>query len=223
MSNEPSDSPTPQSSSPPSPAADSSAVSATGSASESPSFFGDAGPQFDPELAAAEGPPVAPPAAEPKALIEWEQDTIEALLGLKGRALHAAIGVAEEDWRYTELDLAAIAPPLTRICNRYEPVQRLAAHADPLLLGMALFGYGVRSLEERAAMLRSLEAADTVPIEPLEEAAPPPAPPTPPRQTQHQPSVQGPPPAPASPTPPAPPRPGEADVDPELVDWTVGG
>jgi hypothetical protein len=204
----------PQSPSPSSPAAASSPASGTASRSEPPGFIGDAGPQFDPERAAAEPSPAAP-APEPAPLIEWEEDTIRALLTLKGRALHAGIGVADDDWRYTELDLAAIAPPLTRIANRYEPVQRLAKHADPLILLFALGGYGVRSLEERAAVLRALEPeADTVPIEPLEEPGftVPPQPPTP----------QGPPPANAQAPPPRPPRPAEADVDPEAVNWQVG-
>ena len=213
--------------SPSDPAGASSPASATASRSESPGFIGDAGPEFDPERAAAEPSP-APAPAEPAPLIEWEEDTVKALLTLKGRALHAGIGVADEDWRYTELDLAAIAPPLTRIANRYEPVQRLAKHADPLILLFALGGYGVRSLEERAAVLRALEPeADVEPIEPAadpEFTVPlqPPTPETPARQTQAR-STQGPPSVPAQPPAPRPPRPAEADLDPQAVEWRVGG
>jgi hypothetical protein len=212
--------PSPKTTRPPSPppspsdeAASSPASAPASPTSEPAGFIADAGPAFDPERAAEQLPP-AP--AEPAVLpppIEWEQDTIEALLSMKGRALHAGIGVADEDWSYTELDLAAIAPPLTRICNRYEPIQRLAKHADPLVLLFALGGYGVRSLEERAAFLRSLEPADVEPIEPL---------------AADQPINAA---APSAPPPPAPPvtpgqfEPGtvpQAPVDPEELQWQTG-
>jgi hypothetical protein len=172
------------------------------------------------------------PAPEPAAeqLVQWEEDTIRALLTLKGRGLHAAVGVAEEDWRYTELDLAAIAPPLARICNRYEPIQRFAKYSDPLTLAFAFGAYGVRSLEERQHEL-GVQAeldADTVPIEPLgpEDAVPSPPPaPAPPRQAANFPTVAAvPPPMQPSegPAPPPPPRPAEAPVDPTAVEWQVG-
>ncbi|MFI4950661.1 MAG: hypothetical protein ACHP7A_06450 [Caulobacterales bacterium] len=205
------------------------AVSSPGSATDSPSspppFIADAGPPFDPEAAAAEPPPAPPREPEaPANLIQWEQDTVEALLMLKGRAMHAGIGVAEHDWRYTELDLAAIAPPLTRIANRYEPVQRLAKHADPLILLFAVGGYGVRSLEERAAVLRLLEPEDTVEIQPADETAinagveqvPSPGAAAPTRwATSAQPG--------AAPAPAPPPRPAEADIDPNAVTWETQG
>jgi hypothetical protein len=176
-----------------------------------------------------------PPTPEPAAgqVVQWEEDTIRALLTLKGRGLHAAIGVAEEDWRYTELDLAAIAPPLARICNRYEPIQRFAKYSDPLTLAFAFGAYGVRSLEERQQELRAQEELDagTAPIEPLgpEDAVPPPSPPpqapAPPRQAANFPATTtGPPPMQPSegPAPPLPPRPAEAPVDPTAVEWQVG-
>ena len=220
-------SPSPQS--PPPGEEGSSRASSPASRSEPPGFIADAGPQFDPERAAAEPSPAPPPAAEPAPLIEWQPETIEALLMLKGRGLHAAIGVAEADWHYTELDLAAIAPPLTRICNRYEPIAQLAKYSDPLTLAFALGAYGVRSLEERQAAIRQLEGeADTRPIGPAEEVAvdhdvaAAPSPSTAPRQTQWATSAQGPPPAPAAAAPPPPPRPAEADVDPTQLEWEVG-
>lgn len=142
--------------------------------------------------------------------IEWEQDTVETLLRLQGRALHAGVGVAEADWLHTDLDLAAIAPPLTRICNRYEPIQALAKHADPLVLLLALGGYSVRSLEERAAVLRELEPADVEPIAPLEDqpinAAPPPPPTPATAPTQFEPATVP-----------------QADVDVEELDWSTAG
>lgn len=205
--------------------------------SEGASFIGDPGPEFDPEVAAAINagvPRAAPPppaAAEVPAPIVWEEETVEALLKLKGRGLHAALGVGEQDWLYTELDLAAIAPALTRICNRYEPIAQLAQHSDPLLLAFAFGGYGLRSIEERRRVLAEYPDDDGgVPEEALPSpetavpVAPPPAAPTPPRQSANFPTGPGGPP-PAQPTeqrPPAPPpRPAEAPIDPQAVDWQV--
>lgn len=213
---------TPPSPSPSDPgAADSSAASSAASPTSSGGFIADPGPTFDPEAAAAAPPPPIQD-AEPVAAIEWEQDTLESLLTLKGRAMHAAIGVGEDDWRYTELDLKAIAPPLTRIANRYEPIQRLAKHADPLVLFFAFGGYAVRSLEERAAVLRALEPADVEEIPPLSDDEPingpgtapagtPPPPPTPPVGSTGHVAV-----------PPAPPAPvQQADVDVEATEWST--
>lgn len=202
-------------------------------------FIADAGPEFDPEAAAAinaEVPRVAPPpAAAPEAPppIVWEEETVEALLRLKGRGLHAALGVGAEDWVYTELDLAAIAPPLTRICNRYEPIAQLAQHSDPLLLAFAFGGYGLRSIEERRRILAEYPDEDGgVPEQAMPSpetavpVAPPPAPPAPPRQAANFPTTAaGPPPAqPTEERPPAPPpRPAEAPIDPQAIEWQVQG
>jgi hypothetical protein len=157
---------------------------------------------------------------------------IGSLLGVKGRLLHATIGVSEQDWQYTDLDLQAIAPPLTRICNRYEPIRRYARYGDPITLATALAAYGTRSLLERSQELQARAAeGDTVPIAPAgEEGFPTPGaetPATPPRQAGSFPtSTPGPPPPmqpSEGPAPVPPPRPGEAPVDPAAVDWEVGG
>jgi hypothetical protein len=233
-------SPPPSPESAPSPSErDSSPALSTGSSPDAGSFIEDAGPEFDPEAAAEEMPP--PPTAADRsleAMVQWEEDTIAALLSLKGRGLHAAIGVTEEDWRYTELDLAAIAPPLTRICNRYEPIQRLAKYSDPMTLAFALGAYGVRSLEERQAELKRRALAyeegggdGTTVIPPADEPpVPPAAAPTPapaPRQAASFPtSAPGPAPPMQPSEGPAPvgePRPGEAPIDPAAVEWKVGG
>lgn len=235
----------PEQPSPASPRASDPAPSGEGSspvsppASETSEFVADPGPAFDPETAPPATPinagvPRTPPPAEAPAPIVWEEDTVEALLKLKGRGLHAALGVGEQDWLYTELDLAAIAPALTRICNRYEPIAQLAQHSDPLLLAFAFGGYGLRSIEERRRVLAAEYPDDDggVPEEALPSpetavpVAPPPAPaaPTPPRQSANFPTGPGGPP-PAQPTeqrPPAPPpRPAEAPIDPQAVDWQV--
>lgn len=230
MANEPEDHPSP--SPPPSrettppPGAASSAASARGSRSE---FVEDAGPEFDPEAAAAEAPPPPDPEAPPALEPEWEEQTIRDVLGIQGRLLHAAIGVAEEDWIHTDVDLQAIAPPLARIFNRYEPIRRYAGHADPLMLAIAFGSYGTRSLLERRQVLAAMAPEeDTQPIPPA-EAAPPPqpppaAPPPPPRQTQGAAPGQAPAMQPSEgPPPPPPPRPAEAEVDPTQMEWRVGG
>jgi hypothetical protein len=147
-------------------------------------------------------------------------------------------GVGEQDWLYTELDLAAIAPPLTRICNRYEPIARFAKYSDPLTLAFAFGAYGVRSLEERQAVLAEYQDEDGgAPIEQRPETAvpqapppgqppvPPPPAPAPPRQAGNFPTgPAGPPPMqPTEQRPPAPPpRPAEAPIDPQAVEWQVG-
>jgi hypothetical protein len=232
--------PSPSQSQPPSPSPSGAAASSRGSAagsrrSEPPPFVADVGPEFDPEAAPPPTPPIRD--AEPVQLVEWEEDTICALLTLQGRGMHAAIGVAEQDWRHTELDLAAIAPPLTRICNRYEPIAQLAKFSDPMTLAFALGAYGVRSLEERAAVIRELEEeADTRPIAPInadvpQQPPPPPAapaaaPPPAPRQAASFPSQTPGPPPPMQPTQgpaqPPPPRPAEAEVNPTELEWQVG-
>src|SRR3954447_26889334 len=129
--------------------------------SDSDPLVGDAGPAFDPDSPPApEQPPLA--AAEIlEGLPEWEEEVIGNLLGLKGRVLHALAGVAAEDWLYTELDLAAIVPPLVRILNRYEPPRRYAGHADPIMVAFGVGGYGLRSVIERQQALAAEEPPQT--------------------------------------------------------------
>lgn len=203
----------PQSQSDPDEAASSPASAPDSRTSEGAGFIADGGPTFDPERAAEQLPPPPLEATVLPPPVEWKEDTIEALLNLKGRAVHSLIGVADEDWRYTQLDLAAIAPPLTRICNRYEPVQQLAKHADPLLVLMALGGYSVRSLEERRAVFAELAEAEPQPIAPLADDQP----------------INGPQPPPPPPTPATAPRQfapasvPQADVDAETLEWSTAG
>lgn len=229
MPDEPSPSPAPSQASPPSPAEGSSPDSGRASQSDTAGFIADAGPAFDPEAAAAEAPPTPPPfAAEQLLELEWEEDAIKGLLGLQGRVLHAAIGVSEQDWTYTDLDLQAIAPPLTRICNRYEPIRQYARHADPVALATGLAAYATRSLLERRRELEeAAPAPDTEPIPPAGEAPVPSseAPAPPPRRGGSFPTAvpSGPPPPPSASPPPPPPRPAEAEVDASKVQWQVGG
>lgn len=227
MANEPTPSPTssPESDRQPGAAA-SSRASSRASQSEDP-FIADAGPQFDPEAAPA--PPPPPPVDAPlEQLAEWEETAIRSLLGVKGRVLHAAAGAAEQDWLYTELDLDAIAPPLTRIANRYEPVRRYAGFSDPVMVFIGMAGYATRSLVEARQAREAAEGdGGTRPIPPAAEApatAEPPRPDTPPRQAASMPSAPAGAPAPPmqpteGPAPAPPARPAEADVDPTAINW----
>jgi hypothetical protein len=96
------------------------------------------------------------PAPEPVAPVYpgWEEQTVEQFLLGFGAGVHMLIGQAESDWLMTRKDLERIAPPMTRIANRWEPALRLSPYADPLLVahGMALYGW--RSALERARALR---------------------------------------------------------------------
>jgi len=201
-------------------------------ASESSSFVEDTGPVFDAERAAAEPPPEPPPAEQAEQLLEeWEEEAIGSLLQLKGRVMHAGLGVAEEDWLYTELDLAAICPPLTRICNRYPAIRQYAGFADPITLVTAFGAYATRSmLERREELIRRASEETEVTIAPAEDAPVPeatpsvPAPPPPQRPSSFA-AGGGVPqePAPTS-TRAASPRgrPGEAEIDLDQVEWEVG-
>ncbi len=85
---------------------------------------------------------------------QWERETVEQILTGLGAGAHLLAGKAEHDWEMTEADLGRIAPPLTRIMNRYEPTARLAAHADPLMVAHGFALYGWRSALERQRALR---------------------------------------------------------------------
>ncbi len=150
---------------PDAPAAASAPLSTASSAA---SFVGDPGPDFEPGTEyAREG--FAPP--EPGAEIAgpapvelaWEEDSVRSILTAKGSAIHALAGVAEQDWLYTEADLMAIAPPLTRILNRYPVTQAAAGAGDELAVVIAFGGYGMRSYTERKAVLEDQEQAEELP------------------------------------------------------------
>jgi hypothetical protein len=93
----------------------------------------------------------------------WEPETVEQFLSGTGHGLHLLIGAGEKDWLMTRTDLDRIAPPLTRILNRYEPSLRASVYADPLLVAHGLGLYGWRSALQRQAALRARaeQAGDT--------------------------------------------------------------
>jgi hypothetical protein len=104
-------------------------------------------PPADPDPAVAAG---APP-------VVWDQQTVEQFLRGTGEGIHMLAGVAERDWQMTEKDLERIAPPLTRIANRYEAVLQLAPVADPLLVAHGMTLYAWRSTLERKRAVRDAQ------------------------------------------------------------------
>ena len=144
---------------------DSSTASEKASSADSP-FISDAGPGFNPEH--AEPGPEAPPSAELHSLPElepgWEEEVVQTLLTTQGQLMHGAIGVAEYDWLHTQADLVAIAGPLTRILNRYEPTRAAAAMGDPVALALGMGAYGVRSVRERQEVLKAIGEEEEVPV-----------------------------------------------------------
>lgn len=117
-----------------------------------------------PEGAPAEQQPVdGPEVLEPA--LRWEQDAVEDFLKGGGAILHLMIGAGEEDWKMTLEDLERIAPPLTRIANRWEPLAQLAPYADPLLVAKGFAIYGWRSALETARAKRDAQASPTAPRE----------------------------------------------------------
>jgi hypothetical protein len=84
----------------------------------------------------------------------WEQESVEQFLSGTGHGLHLLIGAGEKDWLMTRTDLDRIAPPLTRILNRYEPSLRASVYADPLLVTHGVALYAWRSTLQRQAALR---------------------------------------------------------------------
>jgi hypothetical protein len=153
----PSESPSPGPS--PSPAAGASPTSATGSSSGS-RFDVDPGPRFD-----EDGRPPADERAAPAIDVGelpaselWQEDRLKRLLMAQGMVLHtvAAVDKASTEWVYTQNDLAAIAPPLTAILNRYDATRAAAAAGDELALLVGLGGYVARSYRERRHALDAL-------------------------------------------------------------------
>lgn len=119
-----------------------------------------AGPGIPELTGPGAAPGGAPPAPGPEhpdlERPKWDQETIEQFLRGTGAGIHMLAGVSERDWLMTEKDLERIGPPLTRICNRYEPVLRLAPVADPLLVAHGFGLYGWRSALERQRAMRDM-------------------------------------------------------------------
>jgi hypothetical protein len=136
--------------------------SSTASSAARSAFVEDPGPEHEPGNArpGAEVPPIG---SEPPA-IAWEEDSVRSILTAKGVAIHAVAGVADEDWIHTKDDLDSIAPPLTRILNRYPVTQAAAGTGDELAVVIGLSGYAMRSWTERKAFLEAVAEAEEEPV-----------------------------------------------------------
>jgi len=128
-------------------------------------FLADPGPDFDPEQTPeAPEPEISP---EQEALEGWSEDTIRSLLTVQGNATHALLRVGPDDadtWKHTEDDLRAIAPPLTRILNRYDATRAAAAAGDEIALGAALAAYGAKNYTRRRRLIVQLRQQPPEPV-----------------------------------------------------------
>jgi hypothetical protein len=155
---------------PPDAPADSSTDSAPASSTSRRAaglFIDDPGPAFDSKQAAAEPAP-EPPAPELAAGVVdvgWEEDTVRSLLSAEGQVVHSLAGVADDDWLWLSHELDAIAPPLTRILNRYPALRAAAEAGDGMAVMIALGGHVTRSYMTRRAEL--VAAAAEAPAEPV--------------------------------------------------------
>jgi hypothetical protein len=156
--------------------------------SDSP-FVSDPGPGWDPEAAAAAADAVRAEHEEEEraggteafGFPEVEEERVRQVLFVGGDSIHAAVGVGEYDWVMTQRDLDRIAPPLTRILNRYELTKAVAGYSDELALLMGFGLYSWRSVLELAAVRRAGERprpadvrAEQAPPAPAPREAPPP-------------------------------------------------
>lgn len=152
-------------------------------------FIGDPGPGFDPDAGAAAAAGVQADAdqaareqtADAFSIPDVEEESVRSVLFNGGDMLHALAGVGEQDWRATQADLDRIAPPATRIINRYDISRAVAQKSDEaaVIIGMGMWSW--RSMLERRAVLHAreqgLDPADFVPSD--EAPKPEPRPPAP--------------------------------------------
>jgi hypothetical protein len=130
------------------------------------SFVADAGPEFDPEQAPP-APDVDPAETPGVFLEEWDEQRIREFLELQGEITHAFLAVDDQDddtWLQTERDLRAIAPPLTRIFNRYDATRAAAAAGDEILLASGIARYASRNYMRRRRYLAARAAQGPRPI-----------------------------------------------------------
>lgn len=89
----------------------------------------------------------------------WSQEHFETVLSGFGSGMHMLLGQTDQDWLMTKEDLDRIAPPMTRIANRWQPALRASTYADPFLVAYGLTLYTWRSMLERARAMRDAEPA----------------------------------------------------------------
>lgn len=142
------------------------AEGASSTVSSAGSFVSDSGPEFDPKQA-PEAPPVEVEEPPPGFLEEWDEGRVRELLELQGEVTHAVFNggpLDDETWLHTERDLRAIAPPLTRILNRYDPTRAAAVMGDEALLIASVGRYGVRNYTKRRRYLAAQQDQQPAPV-----------------------------------------------------------
>jgi hypothetical protein len=136
--------------------AESAPAEASGGASWTSSpYVAGPGPGFDPNTPPEVQPPPEGEQQEGPPPEDWDEAKVSDWLKNAGDALHAGFGIGEYDWALTRRDLERIAPPMTRILNRYEPTRAVARFSDPLAVALGMGMYGWRSVLERSAVLRA--------------------------------------------------------------------
>lgn len=95
----------------------------------------------------------------------WEREHIEAMLKGIGAGVHLLLGQNEREWLMTKEDLERMAPPATRIANRWEPSRRASEYADPLL-----FSYGAVLYAWRNALTMKRRQKDQRAAAPVSDA-----------------------------------------------------
>lgn len=91
----------------------------------------------------------------------WLEESVREHLKMVGSGLHLIFGEGETDFEMSTKDEERMAPPLTRMLNRYEPLRRAAEYSDPVLFGYGATMYMYRSmLQRRDAALEKREAAE---------------------------------------------------------------
>jgi hypothetical protein len=135
------------------------------------------GPPSAPEVAAGVGDPVPPAAkpksgrppksppssstsssepAAPTGLDELDEplpavtmDQVRVVVMGAGLMLSMAFGDDEvpDHWRFSEVELAALVPPLTSIINRRPALRRAVQRGDELTVALVLAGYSGRNLD----------------------------------------------------------------------------
>jgi hypothetical protein len=85
----------------------------------------------------------------------------------QGNVTHAIFKVGPDDretWKQTEEDLNAIAPPMTRLLNRYDVTRAAAAAGDEIALAAAITAYGARNYTRRRRLLAAIAAQGPQPV-----------------------------------------------------------
>lgn len=161
----------PQPTSPPTTVEEPDSASSTASSAASDPFISDPGPVFDPEHL----PTVdelyddEPPGLIEQAVEGWHEHTVRELLTTQGHLTHMLLRVDaagdEDTWKHTEDDLSRIAPPLTRMLNRYDATRAAAAAGDEISLVSAVSVYATRNYLARRRLIAHVRATtEPVPV-----------------------------------------------------------